>query len=208
ATRDDFHGIFIDRIEPDGTVVYAAPKYMSASVGAGENENDPDQIWAEIKKQKAKEDNERQLARAQATQQIDVASLATGSLSPEALAFLPSGVTADDAAVDGDTASQAAAAPRGVVNVARKARRAEPQAPAPVESPPPAPTATQAPIAKTPEVGPLTDQPAIDEKTLAASLKGLNANGSGGPLILTAATSTPVTSKIVNGEPVVILRIG
>src|SRR5215510_7583176 len=67
ATRDDFHGIFIDRIEADGTVVYAAPKYMSASVGAGENENDPDKIWAEIKAQKAKEDTERQLARANAT---------------------------------------------------------------------------------------------------------------------------------------------
>jgi hypothetical protein len=34
ATRADFHGIFVDRIEEDGTVVYAAPKYMSASVGA------------------------------------------------------------------------------------------------------------------------------------------------------------------------------
>lgn len=201
ATRDDFHGIFIDRIDPDGTVIYAAPKYMSASVGAGENENDPDKIWAEIKTQKAKEETERQLARANATQTIDVAALATGSLSPEALAFLPAGGNAD--VVDGDTASQPAVAPRGVVNAARKSRvAAQPQAPAP------APVQTQAPIAKTPEVGPITDQPAIDEKTFAEQLRPLKANGSGGPLITSAASSAPVTSKIVNGEPVVILRIG
>lgn len=203
ATRDDFHGIFVERIDPDGTVIYAAPKYMPASVGAGENENDPDKIWAEIKTQKAKEENDRQLARAKATQQIDVASLAAGSLSPEALAFLP----ADTEIVsDGDTESQTAAAPRAVVNVARKQRRAAPVQQ--VVDPAPAPMPTQAPAAKTPEVGAINDQPAIDEKTLAAPLRALKANGSGGPLITTASSGAPVVSKVINGEPVVVLRIG
>jgi hypothetical protein len=63
ATRADFHGIFIDRIEEDGTIVYAAPKYMRADVSAGEHELSTDAIWTEIKTAKTKEDVERQLAR-------------------------------------------------------------------------------------------------------------------------------------------------
>jgi hypothetical protein len=119
ATRDDFHGIFVERIDEDGTVIYAAPKYMSASVGAGENENNPDVIWAEIKAQKAVEENERQLARANAAQTIDVASLAGGSLSAQSLAFMPAGTTTEADIADGDTASQTASTPRPVMNAAK-----------------------------------------------------------------------------------------
>ena len=90
ATRDDFHGIFVERIDADGTIIFAAPKYMPSGVGMGENETTPDRLWAEIKVGKAKEETDRQLARANAaTQTIDVAALATGSLSSESLAFLP-----------------------------------------------------------------------------------------------------------------------
>lgn len=185
ATRDDFHGIFVERIDADGTVIYAAPKYMPAAVGAGENENNPDAIWAQIKTQKAKEEGERQLARAKASQSIDVAALATGSLSSESLAFLPAAAAAELA--DGDTASQTATTrSRPVVNAAKRAPR-EGKAPA-VELP--------------------LDQPAIDEAALTAPLKAAKENGQGGPLISTTTTSAPVVSKLVNGEPVVILRLG
>jgi hypothetical protein len=183
ATRDDFHGIFVERIDPDGTVIFAAPKYMSASVGAGENENDPDQIWAEIKSQKAREEGERQLARAQDAQTIDVAALATGSLSSESLAFLPAATAAELG--DGDTASQTAASERPVVNAAKP-------------KPKSAAKAVEIPL----------DEPAIDETALTLPLKAAAENGQGGPPIATATTGTPVVSKLVNGEPVVILRLG
>jgi hypothetical protein len=176
ATRDDFHGIFIERVDADGTVVYAAPKYMPARVGAGENENDPDQIWAQIKAAKAQEEGERQLARAEAAQQIDVAALATGSVSSDSLAFLP----ADSA--DGDTASQTAQRPRAVVNASAK-REAPPM------------TASPAPAD--------TDQPAIDVTSFTSTARS---TGEGGPLIPTSG-STPVSSRLINGEPVVILRL-
>jgi hypothetical protein len=179
ATRNDFHGIFIDRIEADGTVVYAAPKVMPASVGAGLNENDPDQIWAEIKTAKAAEEAERQLARAEAAQQIDVAALATGSVSSESLAFLPASASAADT-VDGDTASQTAQRPRGVVN-ASKTKTAKPAA-TPVEAE--------------------DDQPAIDFTQFAPATPG-----EGGPLLPTSLGSAPVASKLINGQPVVVLRL-
>jgi hypothetical protein len=57
----------------------------------------------EIKTAKAQEETERQLARANAQQQIDVAALATTTLSSEALAFMP---TNSSDFVDGDTAGQ------------------------------------------------------------------------------------------------------
>jgi hypothetical protein len=191
ATRDDFHGIFVERIDPDGTVIFAAPKYMSASVGAGENENDPDQIWTEIKSQKAREESERQLARAQATQTIDVAALATGSLSTESLAFLPATTTAAELS-DGDTASQTAASERPVVNAASPVNAAKP---APKRD---APKTVDVPL----------DEPAIDEAALTVPLKAARENGQGGPLIATTSSGAPVVSKLVNGEPVVILRLG
>jgi hypothetical protein len=184
ATRDDFHGIFVERIDPDGTVIVAAPKYMSAGVGAGENEHDPDQIWAEIKSQKAREESERQLARAESAQTIDVAALATGSLSSESLAFLPASTAAAELS-DGDTASQTAARERPVVNAAKPKPK----------------SATKAVEAS-------LDEPAIDETALTAPLKAAAENGQGGPLIATASTGTPVVSKLVNGEPIVILRLG
>lgn len=184
ATRDDFHGIFVERIDADGTVIFAAPKYMSASVGAGENENNPDAIWAEIKSQKAKEETERQLARTQAAQTIDVAALATGSLSSESLAFLPASTTTTELS-DGDTASQTAASTRPVVNAAKPVPKS-------------APKAADVPL----------DEPAIDEMALTAPLRAAQENGQGGPLIATASTGTPVVSKLINGEPVVILRLG
>ncbi|MCE9521497.1 MAG: hypothetical protein K8S25_03585 [Alphaproteobacteria bacterium] len=192
ATRDDFHGIFVERIDPDGTVIYAAPKYMSASVGAGENENDPDVIWAQIKVQKAQEESERQLARANATQSIDVAALATGSLSSQSLAFMPVSTTVASEFTDGETASQTAQQPRAIANAAK-----------PVATPVP----VQAPAA---EVSFDTSQPAIDEKSFTAPMQASvsTANGQGGPFIATAASSTPVASTLINGEPVVILRIG
>lgn len=188
ATRDDFHGIFVERIDSDGTVIYAAPKYMSASVGAGENENNPDVIWAQIKAQKVVEEDERQLARANATQTIDVASLASGSLSSQSLAFLPAGTEI----ADGDTASQTASAPRPIMNAAKTGATAKP---------------VQAPTIEVPID---TSQPAIDEKsfTLPMQATPARANGEGGPFIATSASSTPVASTLINGEPVVVLRIG
>ncbi len=196
ATRDDFHGIFIERIDADGTVIYAAPKYLPASVGAGENENDPDQIWAEIKLAKAKEETERQFARANAAQSIDVAALASGSLSSQSLAFLPGGVkvSADD--MDGETASQTArATPRPVVNAAPV--NAAPVKAAKVE-------VKQVPLHTAPE----NDQPAIDETALTMSLQAAKeGNGEGGPLFMTTTSAAPVVSTLINGEPVVILRI-
>jgi hypothetical protein len=187
ATRNDFHGIFVERIDDDGTVIYAAPKYMKAGVGAGEYENNPDAIWAEIKTQKAKEEGERQLARAnKAGQSIDVAALATGSLSSESLAFLPAATTE---VADGDTASQTATAPRPVVNAAK---------PAPGKEKAKEPAAVTLPL----------DQPAIEETALTVPLKAAKESGQGGPLITTSTAGTPVVSKLIKGEPVVILRLG
>jgi hypothetical protein len=184
ATRDDFHGIFVERIDADGTIVYAAPKFMPASVGAGENENDPDQIWAEIKAAKALEESERQLARANAAQQIDVAALTTNTVSSESLAFLPASVGSADA-IDGDTASQTAQRPRGVVNASAKT---------------PAKPATEAHVAPVD-----ADQPAIDATTFASAVP--TTTGEGGPLLPTSMGSAPVASKLINGQPVVILRL-
>jgi len=189
ATRDDFHGIFIERIDADGTIIYAAPKYMASGVGMGENESTPDRLWAEIKTQKAKEENERQLARTNtATQTIDVAALAAGSLSSESLAFLPAGTNAADIA-DGETASQTASAPvRPVVNAAKPAAEKKTQMTA---------VAANLPL----------DEPAIDEGALTAPLKAAKENGQGGPLITMSGSSAPVASTLINGEPVVILRL-
>jgi hypothetical protein len=185
ATRDDFHGIFVERIDADGTIIFAAPKYMPSGVGQGEHEATPDRLWAEIKVGKAKEENERQLARANtATQTIDVAALATGSLSSESLAFLPADVA------DGETASQTASAPvRPVVNAAKPKTEKKAQAMTVV--------AADLPL----------DQPAIEEVALTAPLKAAKENGQGGPLITMTGTSAPVVSKLINGEPVVILRL-
>lgn len=183
ATRADFHGIFVERIEEDGTVVYAAPKYMPANVGAGENELSTDAIWTEIKTAKAKEDSERQLARAEAAQQIDVASLAATTLSAASLAFMPNASAAE--LEDGDTASQTARTPRPVVNAAG------------------AKSAKDAKVAPATAVD--TDQPALDAITF-ASASPVN-EGEGGPLIATVTGGTPVTSKLIRGEPVVVLRL-
>lgn len=210
ATRDDFHGIFVERIDPDGTVIFAAPKYMSAGIGAGENENNPETIWAAIKMQKAKEENERQLARVQKAQTIDVAALATGSVSSESLAFLPAGMAIEsDFVVDGETASQTASGPRAIINLASVA-----SARASVTGAPKAATVVKASEVKVREVKapaaelPIdTDQPAIDEKALTAAAQTARATGAGGPLITTAASSAPVHSTLVNGEPVVVLRL-
>lgn len=184
ATRADFHGIFIERIEEDGTVVYAAPKYMPANVAAGEHELSTDAVWAEIKTAKAQEETERQLARANAAQQIDVAALATTTLSAASLAFMPSASAAE--LEDGDTASQTARTPRSVVNAAGAK---------------PAKDAKQA----TPSTAVDTDQPALDAMTF-ASAAPVN-EGEGGPLIATVTGGTPVTSKLIRGEPVVVLRL-
>ena len=192
ATRDDFHGIFVERIDPDGTVIYAAPKYMSASVGAGENENNPDVIWAQIKAQKATEETERQVARAQAAQTIDVAALATGSLSSQSLAFMPAGSDF----VDGETASQTAEQhPRAVTNAAKPAAATH--------------RGVQAPTTVADSSFDMS-QPAIDEKSFTSPIQAApqQANGEGGPFIATATSSTPVASTLINGEPVVVLRIG
>jgi hypothetical protein len=185
ATRDDFHGIFVERIDADGTVVYAAPKYMPVNMAAGENETSTDAIWTEIKTAKAKEETERQLARANAAQQIDVAALATTSVSSESLAFMP---TNGSDIIDGDTASQTAQRPRSTaINAA---------GPAPAK-------ATKETVQTTATD---TDQPALDATTFAAATP-MSDTGSGGPLIATATGSTSVSSKLINGEPVVILRI-
>ncbi len=190
ATRDDFHGIFVERIDEDGNIIFAAPKYMSASVGAGENENNPDVVWAQIKAQKAAEENERQVARADSHQQIDVAALASGSLSPESLGFLPGGVTVAGEDVEGETASQTATRPRPIANAAQNATSGrdsgEPVAAAPIEA----------------------DQPALDERSFTASLQFAGATGQGGPFIPATTNSTPVVSTLVNGEPIVVMRIG
>lgn len=187
ATRDDFHGIFVERIDADGTIIFAAPKYMPSGVGAGESETTPDRLWAEIKAGKAKEENERQLARANnATQTIDVAALATGSLSSESLAFLPTGAVE---IADGETASQTASAPvRPVINAAKP--KAEKKAQMTT-------VAADLPL----------DQPAIEEVALTAPLKAAKENGQGGPLITMSGSSAPVVSTLINGEPVVILRL-
>jgi hypothetical protein len=190
ATRKDFHGIFVERVDEDGNVIYAAPKYMSASVGAGENENNPDVIWAQIKEQKSREENERQLARADRNQQIDVAALANGTLSPTALGFLPVGFSASASTIDEEPASQTAARPRDFKNTAQTI------ASRPSDNTAPAPHPVDA------------DQPALDEKTFTASMQIANATGEGGPFIAAATNSTPVVSTLVNGEPVVVMRIG
>jgi len=175
-------------------VIYAAPKYMSASVGAGENENNPDVIWKQIKAQKAVEETERQVARAQAAQTIDVASLATGSLSSQSLAFMPAGSDF----VDGETASQTAEQqPRAVMNAAKPVAAATHKA-------------VQAPTVSA-DSSFDTSQPAIDEKSFTSPIQGApqqQATGEGGPFIATATSSTPVASTLINGEPVVVLRIG
>ncbi len=190
ATRDDFHGIFVERIDTDGTIIYAAPKYMVAGVGAGENENNPDVVWAQIKAQKVVEEGERQLARAESNLQINVAALASGSLSPESLGFLPSGVAVAGEDVDGETASQTATRPRPIANAAQSAPSdrdsGEPVAAAPTE----------------------LDQPALDERSFTASLQFAGATGQGGPFIPATTNSTPVVSTLVNGEPIVVMRIG
>jgi len=185
ATRDDFHGIFVERIDADGTIIFAAPKYMPSGVGQGEHEATPDRLWAQIKTEKAKEENERQLARANAaTQTIDVAALATGSLSTESLAFLP----ASTDVADGETASQASAPVRPVVNAAKPKIEKKAQTTT---------VAADLPL----------DQPAIEEVALTAPLKAAKENGQGGPLITMTGSSAPVTSKLINGEPVVILTL-
>ena len=190
ATRDDFHGIFVERIDADGTIIFAAPKYMAASVGAGENENNPDVVWAQIKAQKVVEEGERQLARAESNQQINVAALASGALSPESLGFLPGGVTVAGEDVDGETASQTATRPRPIANAARNTtsgkESGKPTSAAPAES----------------------DQPALDERSFTASLQFAGATGQGGPFIPASTNSTPVVSTLVNGEPIVVMRIG
>lgn len=198
ATRDDFHGIFVDRIEEDGTIVYAAPKFMRASIS--NSENNPDVVWAQIKEQKAKEENERQIARANAAQQIDVAALATGSLSSDSLAFLPGGVKVSTTdVIDGDTASQTAKSPRPVANNVVTVK---------VKAPVQAPTTVRVPTVLAAAAPVDAGQPAIDETTLTAPLKAAAATGEGGPFIATVTNTTPVYSKLVKGEPVVVLRIG
>jgi hypothetical protein len=89
---------------------------------------------------------------------------------------------------DGDTASQTASTPRPVMNAAKTVA-----APKPVQ----APTID-------------ASQPAIDEKsfTLPIQATPVQAIGEGGPFIATSASSTPVASTLINGEPVVVLRIG
>ena len=52
------------------------------------------------------------------------------------------------------------------------------------------------------------DQPALDEKSFTASLQIASATGQGGPFIAAATNSTPVVSTLVNGEPIVVMRIG
>lgn len=191
ATRNDFHGIFVERIDADGTVVYAAPKYMPASVGAGENENNTDVVWAQIKAQKAVEEGQRQLARAENSQQIDVAALASGSLSSNSLGFLPVGFSATSSAQDEEPASQTAARPRDLKNT-------------------PTPSVDPKTTAKTNQVphSNESDPPAIDEKSFTASMQIATATGEGGPFIAAFSNSTPVVSTLVNGEPVLVMRIG
>lgn len=189
ATRNDFHGIFVERIDADGTVIYAAPKYMPAGVGAGENENNTDVVWAQIKAQKAREETERQVAKAGQHQQIDVAALASGSLSSRSFGFLPVGFEASAQTIDEEPASQTAARPRNFSN-----------------------SASAAPVAPVQQAYvPSQDQsepPAIDEKVFTASMHIASATGAGGPFIAAATNATPVVSTLVNGEPVLVMRIG
>ena len=184
ATRQDFHGIFVERIEPDGTVVYAAPAYMPASVGAGENENNPEVIWAQIKQQKAQEEVARTLAGAGRGLHIDVAALATGQLPRGSMAFLPRSETG--AAADEEPAGLTAAKPRDLSN-----------------PPDPTPSASKVRVLTVAAAEP----PAIDEKTLTLSMKIAQATGAGGPFIAPVASGKPVSSKLVNGEPVLVMRI-
>ena len=190
ATRDDFRGIFVERVEADGTVIYAAPKYMPASVGAGENENDTDIVWAQIKQQKQREAAERLMAGSDRSLQIDVAALASGSLPSDALGFLPGNDrrAATSASLDEEPASQTAAQPRDFSNPASAQR-------------PFAPKSADAPA-------PVSDEPpAIDEKAFTLSMQIAQATGSGGPFIAPTTNSRPVSSKLVNGEPVLVMRI-
>jgi hypothetical protein len=188
ATRNDFRGIFVERVEADGTVVYAAPKYMPASVGAGENDNNPDLVWQAIKVQKQREAAERLLANADQGLQIDVAALASGNLPSGSLSFLPVGYrSGTTAALDEEPASQTAAQPRDFSNPSASARMAAR----------PAPVTTTAP----------DEPPVIDEKAFTLSMQIAQATGSGGPFIAPATNSKPVTSKLVNGEPVLVMRI-
>lgn len=190
ATRGDFRGIFVERVDADGTVVYAAPRYMPASVGAGENENDADIIWAEIKAQKAREDEARMLlAQAAPGQQIDVAALASGSLSGESLGFLPVAGAAVAAGLDDEPASQMATRPRDLSNV--------PKAPARPVAPTPSPVDTTSD----------SEPPAIDERAFTTAIQVAQATGSGGPFISVDPPSQPMTSTLVNGEPVLVMRL-
>jgi hypothetical protein len=88
--------------------------------------------------------------------------------------------------IDGDTASQTARTPRGVVNAAGAKPAKDVKQ-----------TAQAAPVEM--------ETPAIDATTFAAA--DAVATGEGGPLIATASGGTPVTSKLINGEPVVVLRL-
>ncbi len=183
ATRDDFRGIFVERVEADGTIIYAAPKYMPASVGAGENENNTDIIWAQIKQQKQLEDAERQIARADRGLHIDVAALASGQLSKDSLTFLPATSSAEVG--DEEPASLTATGPRDFSNPTDGDRS----------------TAVR-------HVQAASDEPpVIDEKSLTITMKIAQATGSGGPFIAPASSSKPVASKLVNGEPVIVMKI-
>lgn len=189
ATRNDFRGIFVERVEADGTVVYAAPKYMPASVGAGEYENNTDAVWQQIKQQKLREAAERSLAHADRGLQIDVAALASGNLPSGGLSFLPAGDRAGTtAALEEEPASQTAARPRDFSN--------------------PTASRSQAAAAPAQDAMPTADEPpAIDEKAFTLSMRIAQATGTGGPFIPPPGNSKPVTSKLVNGEPVLVMRI-
>jgi hypothetical protein len=183
ATRGDFHGIFVERIEPDGTVIYAAPTYMPASVGAGENENDPAVIWAQIKQQKANEEVARKLAGEGRGLHIDVAALAAGQLPGGSMGFLPASA---GVGMDEEPAGLTAARPRDLSNPADPTRSASKVRVVSVAA---------------------AEPPAIDERTLTLSMKIAQATGAGGPFIAPVAGSKPVSSKLVNGEPVLVMRI-
>jgi hypothetical protein len=88
--------------------------------------------------------------------------------------------------VQDDTASQMASTPRRVTNAAKTAAAPAPMTDIPFDS----------------------SQPAIDEKSFTAPLQSSVATGQGGPFIAASASSTPVASTLINGEPVVVLRIG
>jgi hypothetical protein len=61
----------------------------------------------------------------------------------------------------------------------------------------PAPVSTTAP----------DEPPVIDEKAFTLSMQIAQATGSGGPFIAPTTNSKPVTSKLINGEPVLVMRI-